>query len=190
MTWIDQSTESSALKRPICGEGHVLPARNGLHALGATYELQFDHLDTNERANQVNLQKLDQLAGNINWHRAAKDQWAGIRTAAPDYLPVVGPVPDKPLFQQRFARLVDDSKRWLAVEGAFLPGLYICAGFGSRGLTSVPVCAEWLASVINNEPGFMPRDIVRALSAGRFLIKDIVLGKNGNAGQKMDVTFK
>ncbi|RAP37859.1 bifunctional tRNA (5-methylaminomethyl-2-thiouridine)(34)-methyltransferase MnmD/FAD-dependent 5-carboxymethylaminomethyl-2-thiouridine(34) oxidoreductase MnmC [Legionella quinlivanii] len=177
MNWIDESFESRALTRPLCGDGHVLPARNGLHAVGATFELNFTHEQADDQGSQLNLNRLASLAGNINWQKEVREQWAGVRAAAPDYLPVAGPVPDAHTFLKRFAGLADDSKRWIAASGSYLPGLYVCSGFGSRGLTSVPVCAEWLAGLINNEPGFLPRDTIRALSAGRFLIKRIVFGK-------------
>ncbi|KTD47996.1 FAD dependent oxidoreductase [Legionella quinlivanii] len=177
MTWIDESLESRTLTRPLCGDGHVLPARDGLHALGATFELSFTHDQADEQGSELNLDRLSTLAANVNWQKEVRAQWAGVRAAAPDYLPVAGPVPDAHAFLQRFAGLADDSKRWIAASGAYLHGLYLCSGFGSRGLTSVPVCAEWLAGLINNEPGFLNRETIRSLSAGRFLIKRIVFGK-------------
>ena len=53
-----------------------------------------------------------------------------------------------------FAR---DSKRWLATPGDYYPGLYIFAGFGSRGLTSILLAAGYLVNLINQAPLSIPR---------------------------------
>ncbi|KTC86743.1 bifunctional tRNA (5-methylaminomethyl-2-thiouridine)(34)-methyltransferase MnmD/FAD-dependent 5-carboxymethylaminomethyl-2-thiouridine(34) oxidoreductase MnmC [Legionella brunensis] len=173
MTQIESNEASDKLKIPLCGDGHVLPAHNRTHAIGATYHLgstDKTHDVTDDQKNLVRLEKIAQLA----WSKELKSNWAGIRGATTDYLPVVGPVPTELEFYQRFATLKSNAKRWLPFPGAYYPGLYLCAGFGSRGLTTVPLAAEWLASLINNEPFFLPRTLIQALSPARFLRKTII----------------
>ena len=118
--------------------------------------------------------KLKKLTSAVLWSDTVVDHWAGIRASTPDYLPLVGKVANANEFTQVFSGLASNSKRWIAHPGVYYPGLYACAGFGSRGLTTIPLCAEWLASLINNELGFLPRSLSQALSPARFLRKGII----------------
>lgn len=54
-----------------------------------------------------------------------------------------------------------------------MPGLYINIAHGSRGLTSTPLVAEWLASLVCSEPPPFDRALQRALSPARFLVRDL-----------------
>lgn len=174
MTELEMNEHSKNLKIPLCGDGHVLPAINGIHSVGATYQLGATTSDCSAADDIENLMRLKHLTSNVPWSSECKKNWAGIRGATTDYMPVVGPVAKELEFYERFATLSSNAKRWLAMPGIYYPGLYVCAGFGSRGVTTVPLCAEWLASSINNEPFFLPRSLVQSLSSARFLRKTII----------------
>ncbi|WP_028380619.1 bifunctional tRNA (5-methylaminomethyl-2-thiouridine)(34)-methyltransferase MnmD/FAD-dependent 5-carboxymethylaminomethyl-2-thiouridine(34) oxidoreductase MnmC [Legionella cherrii] len=176
MTAIPSTDQSASLKLPICGDGHVLPALNGMHQLGATYELKSAESQIKSQDDRINLAKLKQLAPEIIWSDEVSNHWAGVRASTPDYLPLVGKIADAEQFLHQFAQLETNAKRWIAQSGPYYPGLYACAGFGSRGLTTIPLCAEWLASVINNEISCLPRNLQQALSPARFLRKNIIRG--------------
>ncbi|WP_131794557.1 bifunctional tRNA (5-methylaminomethyl-2-thiouridine)(34)-methyltransferase MnmD/FAD-dependent 5-carboxymethylaminomethyl-2-thiouridine(34) oxidoreductase MnmC [Fluoribacter gormanii] len=177
MTGISSTEQSASLKIPICGDGHVLPAIQCIHQLGATYELKSADSRIKPQDDQHNLAKLEQLAPEVLWSGSVSNHWAGVRASTPDYLPLVGKVAEARQFIHQFARLETNAKRWIAQAGPYYPGLYACAGFGSRGLTTIPICAEWLASVINNEIGCLPRNLQYALSPARFLRKNIIRGE-------------
>ncbi|MCB1844299.1 MAG: FAD-dependent oxidoreductase, partial [Halioglobus sp.] len=100
----------------------------------------------------------------------------GQRCASPDYLPLVGPVPDVAAFITRFAGLRRNARQYIDQQAPCLPGLYVSTGHGSRGLTSTPLAAEMLASMICNEPLPLERSLSRALSPARFLVRDLVRG--------------
>ncbi|MDR3443039.1 MAG: bifunctional tRNA (5-methylaminomethyl-2-thiouridine)(34)-methyltransferase MnmD/FAD-dependent 5-carboxymethylaminomethyl-2-thiouridine(34) oxidoreductase MnmC [Legionella sp.] len=176
MTVISMTQESALLKLPLCAEGHVLPALDGMHYLGATYELKAADSQIKNQDDTLNLAKLSQLTPDVLWSETVMEHWAGVRATTTDYLPIVGQIPIQDAFTHLYAGLESNSKRWVAAEAPCYPGLYACAGFGSRGLTTVPLCAEWLASLINNEIGFLPRTLVQALSPARFLRKNIIRG--------------
>ncbi len=57
---------------------------------------------------------------------------------------------------------------------------FVCSGFGSRGLTTIPLCTEWLAAFINNEPSNLPRTMVQSFSPARFLRRKIIREGNNN----------
>lgn len=177
MTAISSTQQSSLLKIPLCAEGHVLPAINGLHRVGATYELKTAESEIKNHDVLLNLAKLDKLAPDVSWSDQVMEHWAGVRATTTDYLPIVGKIANEAEFNHLYAGLESNSKRWIAKSGPYYPGLYACAGFGSRGLTTIPLCAEWLASLINNEMSFLPRNLQQALSPARFLRKNIIRGR-------------
>lgn len=179
MTLISANSNTSRLKVPLCGDGHVLPEHQGLHAIGASYHLGSTSNCYSDKDDQINLQRLDALVNSTLWTKDVKGSWSGVRAATTDYLPLVGPVAIDEQFKAEFASLAANSKRWLPFSGSYYPGLFICAGFGSRGLTTVPLAAEYLAALINREPCIIPREMAQSLSPARFLRKGIVKNLTG-----------
>lgn len=171
MTWLESDAISQSLKMPLCGGGHVLPAIVGQHAIGASYHTGLSAVHHEAEDDIINLTKLATLPTEYPWPNKVRGYWAGVRGATPDYLPLVGPVPEVSVFRQRFAALASNAKAWIPAGGAFYPGLFICAGFGSRGLTTIPLSAEWLASLLNGEPSILPRPLIQAMAPARFLCK-------------------
>jgi len=75
----------------------------------------------------------------------AAQGWAAVRCAAPDRLPIVGPL-----------------------DNAALPGLWACTAMGARGLTLALLCAELLAARLHGEPLPLEAKLARALAIERF----------------------
>jgi tRNA 5-methylaminomethyl-2-thiouridine biosynthesis bifunctional protein len=167
----------------ICHTGYLSPAANGVH-IGATFDLHENDLtDTALRAedHRHNLQALHnalpELLNNADAIVTENLQGrVGYRCATPDYLPIIGVAAEAPTMRQRYAKLAKNAHAHIAETGAYLPGLYINAGHGSRGLTSAPLCAELLAALIAGEPRPLPRDLQQALSPARFLLRDLIRG--------------
>lgn len=174
MSVIQSSASSQCLNIPLCGEGHVLPEIKGEHYFGASYGLDNTSEMVFEQDDEVNHKKLLTLAPQVNWSKAITHHWAGVRASTPDYLPMVGPVPVENLFKQQYAQLETNANRWIAQAGPFYPGLFACAGFGSRGITTIPLSIEWLASFLNGEMSLLPRHLIQAISPARFLRRDII----------------
>lgn len=176
MTSISTTPDSSLLSMPLCGEGHVLPEMNGCHMIGATYGLGIDDLQIRSHDDELNIAKIDLLMSAEHWAHKPINNWVGIRASTPDYLPLVGQIPIKDKFITLFSGMETNAKRWIPCSGFYYSGLYSCTGFGSRGLTTIPLSAEWLAALINNEISCLPRNLIQAISPARFLRRDIVRG--------------
>lgn len=174
ITMIPENADSVKLQVPLCGIGHILPPRSRMHTIGSTYQLDSVNKNLCSRDNISNLSKLTKLPISANWTEVSLGGWAGVRATTPDYLPVVGPVSIAEDFRSRFATLATNAKRWIPLPGNNYPRLFVCAGFGSRGLTSIPLCAEWLSSQINNEFSFIPRSMAQSVSPARFLRKELI----------------
>ena len=178
MTMIPATDSTRALKMPVCAEGHVLPQLNGIHHLGATFEQYVNSSAIRDQDDLLNLAKLKQISPSLDWSETVSGNWAGVRASTPDYLPLVGQIAKCDEFLKEYSGLQSNSKRWIPKEGSYYQGLYTCSGFGSRGLTTIPICAEWLAASLNNELSGAPRHLMQALSPARFLRRDIIRGLN------------
>lgn len=169
------------LRAVLCHRGYIAPARADGHCIGATFAPGDAGLELRRRDQVQNLEQLAAavpsvaraLKGLENTDLPGKTGW---RCASPDYLPLVGPVPDRAAFLCDYAGLRDNARSGIPRPGKYLPGLYLNTGHGSRGLTSTPLAAELLASQLCAEPLPLEPELVRALAPARFIIRD--LGRN------------
>ena len=108
---------------------------------GSTYERDSESLEIRPADDQHNLQRLGKLLPDVAVTLAGQDvkqpvnAWAGVRCATPGRLPALGPLTSGGLQG-------DDD----------LPGLWVCSGLGSRGLTFAALCGEVLAGRLHGEP--------------------------------------
>jgi len=174
MTYFRSNAVSERLQIPVCGEGHILPQRNQTQAFGATYHLNSHSFTPQVIDDHVNAQRLQALPIDWDWDLQPVDHWAGIRAAAPDYLPLVGPVAEVESFNQIYRGLAADSRHYIAGLADHYPGLYVMTGFGSRGLTTIPLASELLAGLIHTEPPTYPNSMLATLSPSRFLRQGLI----------------
>lgn len=175
------SEASLQLKTVLCGTGYLAPASDFHHTLGATYSLNDDASDLRQADHAANLENLAKTDNALPclWPQLDIDQMQGraaVRCTTPDYLPIAGPAPDKAKMQQDFADFRRNAKADIPLPGAYLPGLWLNCGHGSRGLTYAPMVAELLASQINNELLPIARTLLPFLNPARFIIRDIKRG--------------
>ncbi|WP_430462924.1 bifunctional tRNA (5-methylaminomethyl-2-thiouridine)(34)-methyltransferase MnmD/FAD-dependent 5-carboxymethylaminomethyl-2-thiouridine(34) oxidoreductase MnmC [Thalassolituus sp. LLYu03] len=170
------------LNTVVCGRSYMAPACNGIQVLGATYNLRDDEPALRDDDHLTNLHHLADFGP--DWaQRGAQglDLVTGGRVAfrctTPDYLPMVGAVPDPQAFIDAFGELVRNAKRVPAAVVPDLKGLWLNTGLGSRGLASAPLCAELLAAQITGDGLPVGNDIAEALWPGRFLLRDMIRRK-------------
>lgn len=175
LTWVESTPQSASLRLPISGSGHVLPELNGRHLVGATYdEKSGQHCD--EESDQANLARLKQLIPSVTWSDKVSGHWADARAVTQDYLPMVGGVVDESRFLEQYASLKTDSKRWISHLPPCYPNLYIFTGFGSKGVTTIPLLATWFAALLNGGPSSLPQSLLKALSPARFYFRRLTRG--------------
>lgn len=166
------------LRAVLCHEGYIAPTRGDHYCIGATFQPGMDHPSPREEDHRHNL---DRLSAAVPAWRETLDSLdpgalrghVGYRCASPDYLPAAGPVPDVARFLDDFAALRNNARAPLSCHGQYLQGLYVNTAHGSRGLTSTPLAAELLASMICQEPPPVSRALSRALAPARFIIRDL-----------------
>jgi tRNA 5-methylaminomethyl-2-thiouridine biosynthesis bifunctional protein len=137
----------AVLRAPVCREGYITPAFEGMHCIGASYQPGTDDVVERPEDTRGNLDRLERL---LPGYAAGVDPAgltgrAALRTVAPDRMPVVGAFP-----------------------GAQNAGLLTCLALASRGITYAPLLAEAVACLVTGEPSPLEAGLVRAVAPGRF----------------------
>lgn len=174
VTQVKTTPLSEKMSQVICHEGHITPAVDGLHSIGATFQREFhDDFTPRTEDDSANLQNLQKYLPELNITEAdiVKGR-SGFRANTPDKLPLIGPAPDYTAFCHAFAPL----RRGVLpadVEKPYFKGLYICTGFGAHGMTGAPLAGEIIAALIDNTPLPVPASLAKHLLPERFILRDL-----------------
>jgi tRNA 5-methylaminomethyl-2-thiouridine biosynthesis bifunctional protein len=151
-----------------CQQGHFLPLREGIHAVGASFNPHDLSLDEKSEDHVNNLQPWQTFFG-ANTALEVKSAWVGVRGVSLDHLPIVGFVPDEPRFLKQYQRWQHHANLSMDSLMPNIPGLYVFAGFGARGLLTIPYLASYMTALMSQQPFLMSAKLTQALSPARFL---------------------
>jgi tRNA 5-methylaminomethyl-2-thiouridine biosynthesis bifunctional protein len=178
ISYVPATPTSQPLQYAINYDGYLNPAREGFHCVGATFHPK--DRDPQERAqdHQQNLQQLRDtwptMADALQLNSLGNIQGrVAFRCQTPDFLPVIGPLPNCTAFAQCYADIGKGFLKREFSEAPLLPGLYITTAHGSKGITSSLLAAEILAGYITGEPQPVDRDVLFAVHPARFLLREI-----------------
>ncbi|HEX5394341.1 MAG TPA: FAD-dependent 5-carboxymethylaminomethyl-2-thiouridine(34) oxidoreductase MnmC, partial [Rhodocyclaceae bacterium] len=153
------------LKAGLCGNGYVTPAMDGRHCFGATFDVNDGGTELRAEGHVTNLGHLQALLPELDttaFNPQSMDGRVGFRTATPDRLPLLGPLPNMTEPLRREAQLPEVPRH---------PGLHALLGLGSRGMVWAPLSAELLVARICGEPLPLERDLADAMDPARFLLR-------------------
>ena len=128
---------SNSIKMPINSSGYILPAKDGLNWIGASYDHQFKNLDVDEDKLKKMIALQEDQYGVKN-NSLQYDSRAQIRTVSKNKLPIVG--------------------KYKQNENIIMLG-----GFGSRGFCYGPILGDHVASIINKSPSPLEKNIAVSL---------------------------
>jgi tRNA 5-methylaminomethyl-2-thiouridine biosynthesis bifunctional protein len=127
--------------------GYAIPTRDGV-LFGATHDRDDTGLEVREADHQRNFAALaaalPSLAGALE--NAALEGRASVRATTTDRLPSAGPAEDA-------------------------PGLFVLAGFGSRGFSLAPLLAEHVAAQVLGAPSPLPGHLTDLVAPNRFRLR-------------------
>ena len=169
-THLPTSTILSQLPIPLCDQGYLPPARQGVHCIGASFGPGDAHIDERATEHRHNIAMLQQALPDLDLTRA-DDDWQGhvaLRCNSNDYLPVAGMLPALEPFNQRYDRIRHDRKQVIDSPAPVRPGLAVLTSLGSRGLSAAPLAAEILVDQLLGSVPPVPRYLQRAIAPARF----------------------
>ncbi|MGB1092946.1 MAG: FAD-dependent 5-carboxymethylaminomethyl-2-thiouridine(34) oxidoreductase MnmC, partial [Oceanobacter sp.] len=170
------SDETELPKTVLCGRSYTAPALNKQRVIGATYNLKDDEENLRQEDHQENIEHSLDFGDELQ-NRQITGGRVSFRCTTPDYLPMVGALPDTRSFLTSYQSLARNAKRIPRDACPTASGLWLNVGHGSRGLASTPLCAELLASEISGDSSPIGLTVKEALWPGRFLMRDMIRKK-------------
>lgn len=173
ITFFPQTAYSAQLKSVVCTDGYLTPSMQGMHCVGATFHPNDVSQDVRQADHEANLGMLRRMAPELYQSLNTQEQFFGrvaLRSATPDYLPMAGPLLDSAALAANLPRHTADPAGL-----PWLDGLYVNTGHGSKGLVNAPLCAEMIASAINDEPSPVDSALLAVLDPNRFLLRKLGL---------------
>ncbi len=181
------TTLSDQLDMVVCGKAYIAPSSQGIHCLGASFNLHdnsptLSPSDHQQNIDNIALQVPDIIepslytssTDTINQRAAALDGRVSFRCVTPDYLPIVGAVPIDEKIRTRYSALCKNGRQTINMAGNYYPKLYVNIGHGSRGLAYTPLCSDILASLIQGSPPPIPQYLIQKLNPSRFTIRNMI----------------
>lgn len=152
ITLAPATDRSKNLRSILCGEGLIIPSRNGFHTLGATYNHdRRDQFPTAEESN-ANLRMLGRLSPEMyqaldltNRPESSLGERVAFRSTSSDRIPIAG-----------------------QLSGENFEGLFVSLAHGSRGFATAPLAGELIASQVTQEPPPLPQELIDTLNPDRF----------------------
>ncbi|WP_404402184.1 bifunctional tRNA (5-methylaminomethyl-2-thiouridine)(34)-methyltransferase MnmD/FAD-dependent 5-carboxymethylaminomethyl-2-thiouridine(34) oxidoreductase MnmC [Idiomarina seosinensis] len=142
ITLVKASPATAALQQVLCYKGYMIPADNGQHCIGATFNRGDDSAVSRAEDDNDNLASL-QTCSQQPWSESLPvvGQRTSVRATSPDHMPIAGQLADK---------------------------LLLISALGSRGLTSAPLLAEIIAAQLTGGLVPLADDCLRRLSPQRY----------------------
>ena len=162
-----RETDLPMLRCALTGDGYVARTK-GFCAVGATYESGEVPVMSAEAAHEHNLCTFDKLMG-LRPEVLAAGFYEGVRAVPLDRMPLAGRGWMPSDIDGQVFRGVPEAG---SIPRA--PGLWVCAGFGSRGLTWGLACARHVAAEMTGDAPALPRSLAVKLDPARFLPKQLV----------------
>jgi tRNA 5-methylaminomethyl-2-thiouridine biosynthesis bifunctional protein len=163
---------SDKLKTVLCHKGYMTPAMNKHLAMGSTYVKNDTNTEYRKAEANANLAMHQGAMQHANWvqdivlNKGDYPGRAAIRCSLPDHLPTVGSVPDTSRQKEELADLYKAKNEQYYPIPSVVENIFLLTGLGSRGLTTVPLMAELLASQICREPLPLSNPLLNALKLG------------------------
>ena len=154
-------------------KGYLLPEFGGITAIGATYRKNDDISgDIRDEDHRYNINGLGDLISNMTYNLSGGR--VSTRAVTSDHLPIVGGVPDYRKFMNVYAPLFKKGLISSKMPScSYHEGLYVCSGFGSKGLASSILSAKIISSLVTASSIPISSRVYEALHPARFWVKTL-----------------
>ncbi|QSX35942.1 FAD-dependent 5-carboxymethylaminomethyl-2-thiouridine(34) oxidoreductase MnmC [Shewanella sedimentimangrovi] len=173
------------LKTVLCSQGYFTPGHMGSHCMGASYVKGAQDGHYSEAEQRGNLDKMRDSYPQQQWLEdldiSAQSARVGVRMVTRDHFPMMGAVPDTQALMDMYqAQGVGPAAAsfWQHRALPELPGLYMLAGLGSRGISSAPLAAECLADMMQGEVPPLSQALLDAMAPSRMWQRKLLKGKS------------
>lgn len=176
---LDQLGPNRSINCVLSHKGYLTPARNGTHVFGATFDRGSSSTQTLRDDNDANIAQLAKILPQLAEVLDPNDLTgrAALRTTTPDHLPLIGGLPDFTAYCDAYGD-IDKGRHYARYCNApYHRDVYICTGFGARGMIGAPLAAEIITSQIAGMPAPVEKSVLDALHPARFIIRALKRGQ-------------
>lgn len=160
----------------LSGPAYCLPLPHDQHIIGSTYRQQHNTRVT-AHDHQQNLANLNTMVPDFNFTDALDtlDGRVSIRANTADHLPLVGPITDLKIIKTDYAQYAHGGTltRSKYPAARYQRHLYLCAGFGSRGLSSCLLSARLITALLCQQALPLPKSLYEAIHPSRFWVRNL-----------------
>ncbi|QUE30673.1 FAD-dependent 5-carboxymethylaminomethyl-2-thiouridine(34) oxidoreductase MnmC [Francisella philomiragia] len=163
----------------IMDKGYIIPNyKDNLQVIGATFRDNNDTSgDIRQEDNTFNINQIKQIFDDKNYNVEIVNSRVATRCVTSDHLPLVGRLADYSSFEQVFYKPLSKGypkSKMPKIE--YQQGLYICSGFGSKGLCSSLLAAQIITAYITNQNQKYSDKLLEALAIERFWTRSFKKG--------------
>ncbi len=178
---IDWCLDGPMLQQPLTGHGYAVSLPDGRLVYGATSDAS-SRMDPSDADTEHNRSRLQMLTGYTSLRDTpGSGSRVSRRLGTPDRLPVVGPLPRSDAGTGKTPAGRRDQVRFIPRQ----PGLFVCGGFGSRGLTWAPLAAQVIMAWLDGTPMPLEADLLDAIDPARWRVKAHRRGPVGEADRSI-----
>lgn len=172
----------SPLKTVLCHKGYITPQQGQHQCFGAT----FNKGETNENPTieqqEKNLAQIQQKYSEQNWatdlsHDDVEGNKLAIRATTSDHLPIAGEVLSRDWLLNYVDKNTGKYRRQFLNQSEQIKGdskgLYLFTGLGARGLTTAPILAKHLVSLLFGLPSPLSEIEQKAIAPIRFKLREL-----------------
>lgn len=165
---IPYTKHSQKLKIALTKKGYITPAnKHAQHVVGGSY-----HIENKDKAHSDNLDMVEAISPAFQSLQNQLPHFKqGVRAKTHNYLAYVGALPEEDKFVELYQGLAKDKKLRIKAIPPYSSKYYVLTGFGSHGLTTIPLSVECLLAQLFNEPFPISQSLIKAISPSRCLIK-------------------
>jgi len=92
-------------------------------------------------------------------------------------MPIIGRAPDYDAMLERFAALRKDATSCKNLKGIYYPNLFVNIGYGSKGLVTTPIGAEYISALITDSVCPFSAAQKTTIEPARFIIRRLKQNK-------------
>ena len=175
LTYLPKSASNIHPSKIICSDAYITPATENHYVLGASFITGDTSREIRKSEHLNNLARVKKMIPSFEAEIAeTMDGHAAIRAVSQDRLPIIGPVAKAEKFYQLFTDAAQGATNKGYPTPEYYNGLYIATAFGSRGLAWIPLCAEIIACMINDEPLPLQQSLIKSMHPSRYLMKNLI----------------
>ncbi|QTH63858.1 FAD-dependent 5-carboxymethylaminomethyl-2-thiouridine(34) oxidoreductase MnmC [Psychrosphaera ytuae] len=164
---LTHDTSAAELKTVLCHKGYMTPATSQYQSFGATFEKGQATAECKTQSDQKNLEQIQKAYPDETWSQELNKANiiganAAFRATTADHLPLAGEIIDWSWISHYVDKNNGRFKRSDKIKGELnnlWSGLFVMSGLGARGLTSAPIIAELLSSMLLNQTSELDPDI-------------------------------